>query len=86
MTASIAVTIANFQRILVLSACAVLRAIATPRIPEERILYIVKICLGYVSDDYCIRMLNTAVFINRLVDVLNVHGWDGRADELLLWC
>jgi hypothetical protein len=86
MTASIAVRLANFQQILVLSACAVLRAIATPRIPEERILYIVKICLGDVSDDYCIRMLNTAVFINRLVDVLNAHGWDGRAGELLLWC
>lgn len=86
MTASIAVRLANFQQILVLSACAVLRSIATPKISEERILGIVKICLGDVSDDYCIRMLNTAVFINRLVDVLNAHGWDGRAGELLLWC
>lgn len=86
LTASIAVRLANFQQILVLSACAVLRSIATPRLPEERILGIVKICLGDVSDDYCIRMLNTAVFINRLVDVLNAHGWDGRAGELLLWC
>lgn len=86
VTASIAVRLANFQQILVLSTCAVLRSIAVPKIPEEKMLGVVKICLGDVSDDYCVRMLDTAIFINRLVDVLNAHGWDGRAAELLLWC
>jgi len=86
LTASVAVRLANFQQILVLSTCVVLRSMARPSFPDEKLLDIVKICLGDVSDEYCFRMLDTAVFINRLVDVLNAHGWDGRAAELLLWC
>lgn len=86
LTASVAIRLANFQQILVLSSCAVIRSIARPSVPQERLLDIVKICLGNVSDDYCLRMLDTAVFINRLIDILNAHGWDGRAAELLLWC
>lgn len=86
MTASVAVRLAHFQQILVLSTCAVLRSVAQPSVPEEKLLEIVKICLGDVSDQYCIRMLDTAIFVNRLIDILNAHGWDGRAAELLLWC
>lgn len=86
LTASVAMRLANFQQILVLSTCAVIRSIARPSVPDEPLLDVVKICLGDVSNEYCFRMLDTAIFVNRLIDVLNAHGWDGRAAELLLWC
>lgn len=86
LTASVAIRLAHFQQILVLSSCAAIRSIASTSVPHEELLEIVKICIGEVSDAYCDRMLDTAVFINRLIDVLNAHGWEGRAAELLLWC
>lgn len=86
LTASVATRLANFQLLLVLSACAVIRAVAQPSVREDHLLDIVKICLGDVSDDYCRRMLDTAVYVNRLIDLLNAHGWDGRGAELLLLC
>lgn len=86
LTASVGTRLANFQLLLVLSACVVIRSVARPDIPERHILDIVKICLGDISDQYCRRMLETAVYVNRLIDMLNAHGWDGRGAELLLWC
>lgn len=86
LTASVAIRLANFQHLLVLSTCAVIKSVARPSVPEGHILDIVKISLGDVSEQYCRRMLDTAVYVNRLVDLLNAHGWDGRAAELLLWC
>ena len=86
LTASVATRLAYFQAILVLSACVVIRSAARPSVPEEHILDIVKICLGSGSHEYCRRMLKTAVYVNRLIDMLNAHGWDGRAAELLIWC
>ncbi|KAK5163027.1 uncharacterized protein LTR77_010961 [Saxophila tyrrhenica] len=85
LTASVATRLVNFQLVLVLSACAVIRAVAQPTVSEHHILGIVKICLGDISDQYCRRMMDTAVYVNKLIDLLNAHGWDGRGAELLLW-
>lgn len=85
VTAEILVRLSNFQKFLVVSACAVLRNIL-PEVPEKEILNIVRICVGDHSDDYCRRMLRVAVYLNTLIDVLNVNGWDKRAGELVLLC
>lgn len=82
-TASLALILVNFQKFLVLSTCEVLRATGAPR---EHIFRIVKICVGDVSDEYCGRILRTAVYLNELIDVLNTNGWGDHAGELLLIC
>jgi hypothetical protein len=81
--ASVAIMLANYQKFLVLSACAVLYA---TNISETHIFEIVRICTGLVSDDYCKRMLRIAVFLNEMIDSLNAKGWGNRASELLLIC
>ena len=86
LTASVASRLANFQTFLFLCCCVVAQATATPQIPEERILEITKIGLGDMSDDYCRRLLRVAVYVNTLIDILNAHGWDSRAAELILIC
>ena len=77
--------LANFQKFLVLSACSVVRVIL-PNIPDLEILHIVQICVGQHSSEYSDRMLRVAVYLNTLIDILNVNGWDGRAAELVLLC
>ncbi len=74
----------NFQRFLVLSACAVLKA---EGIPRDEIHEVVRICVGKnVSADYCERLLNLSVFLNEMIDTLNMYGWEDRASELFLIC
>ncbi len=83
VTASLAIMHANFQKFVVLSSCAVCCATGTPK---ERVLEIVKICMGNVSDDYCWRILRTAVYLNESIDILNANGWGDHGSELLLIC
>lgn len=84
MAASIAVTLANFQRFLVLSACAVL---LEERVEAAEVLNIAKICIGDdVSDEYCVRLVRSATYMNELIDSLNLRGWGYRSSELLLLC
>lgn len=82
--ASTALALANFQKLLVISACAVLMEGATP---IAKIYEIVRICIGKDStDDHCKRTITTARYLNVLVDTLNIHQWGDRAGELLLLC
>ena len=83
-SASLALMLANFQKFIALSACVVVAA--SQNLAKERIYEIVRICLGNISDDYCLRMLQTTKYINTLIDTLAINGWDGRAAELFLLC
>ena len=84
LTASVALVLVNFQRFLVLSACAVLLKEGF----SSGVVYdIVKICMGNcVSDEYCDRLLSSAKFVNELIDLLYSRGWGFRAGVLLLLC
>lgn len=81
--ASVALVLANFQKFLALSACAVLAATGSP---NSHVFDIVRICIGNVSTEYCTRMLRVVVYLNELLDTLYMHGWGLRASELLLLC
>ena len=83
VSASLMVTLANFQKFLVLSSCAVLHNAGTSK---ETASMIAKVCLGNVSDDHCWNMIKTAVYLNQMIDVLSVNGWYKRASELVLIC
>ena len=75
----------NFQTFVVLSACIV--ALDTGSIPKQDIYQIVRIAVGKNGDEvYCVRKLEAARYLNRLVDALVVKGWQGRAAELVLRC
>jgi hypothetical protein len=83
-TASITLRLANFQQFLLLSACAVLRA---QKGLEPKVLCdIVRILTGSETDRHCRRMMDTAVYINELIDTLSACGWDDRAAVLILLC
>lgn len=82
-TATAAIMLANFQKFLILSTCAVLNQTGSPK---EDVFDIVKICIGPVGDRYCRQTLRTAVYLNQLVDMLSSHGWGERASDLLLIC
>lgn len=73
LNAQIASKVANFQKFLLLSACAVLRE--EQEIPQNTINDILRISLDDVKNRYCMRMLDTAVYLNRLIDCLNSYGW-----------
>lgn len=82
--ASTALALANFQKFLVLSACAVLMEGETS---IARILDIVRICIGENSTDtHCKRTVTAAKYLNVLMDTLNIHKWGHRASELPLLC
>ena len=82
--ASTLVKLAAFQEFLLLSACVVLRDTGTTS--QGTVVDIVKICIGDHSERYCRRILDAVIYINRLVDSLNAHGWGDRAAELILLC
>lgn len=82
--ASTALALANFQKFLVISACAVLMEGETP---IAEVFDIVRLCVGSDSSDaYCKRTITAAKYLNELVDTLNIHEWGHRAGELLLFC
>lgn len=83
-SASTALALANFQKFLVISACAVLMEGDTP---AAKVYEIVRICVGNKStDQYCKRTLASAKCLNQLIDFLDIHDWGQRAAELLLLC
>ena len=73
----------NFQKFLVLCICAVLSRMS---FPKEALINITRICFGDVSDEYAVRLWRTALFLNELIDKLDIEGWGGRATQLLLVC
>lgn len=82
--ASAALALANFQKFLVISACAVL---AEGDAPTAKVYDIVRICVGTKSTDgYCKRTMASAKFLNKLIDTLDMHDWGQRAAELPLLC
>jgi hypothetical protein len=82
--ASTALALANFQKFLVISACAVL---AEGNTPIAKVYEIVRICVGNKStDEYCKRTMTAAKYLNELIDTLDIHDWGQRAAELLLLC
>ena len=84
-SASLELMIARFQQLIVLSACVVLREMRKADLPH--ILRIVRICCGKdITDKHCFRVLSTALFVNRLIDSLDAHGWTMRATMLVLLC
>lgn len=84
ITAAVATALANYQKFLVLSSCAVLVRIGTS---TKEIYDIVRICMGNaVTDDHCKRILRACQFVHELMDTLYMGGWGLRAFELLLVC
>ncbi|KAM0714518.1 hypothetical protein Q7P37_009814 [Cladosporium fusiforme] len=80
--ATTALALANFQKFLVLSACAVL---LESEVSIAKVWNTVRICLGgNLSDDHCKRSVAAARYLNVLIDTLNIHKWGHRASELLL--
>lgn len=82
--ASLAVMLANFQKLLVLSACAVV--LSTEKSLQEDILDTVCILYGGTNKPYARRLVETAVFVNQLIDMLSMHGWGDRAAVLIMLC
>lgn len=83
-SASTALALANFQKFLAISACAVL---AEGETPIAKVYDIVRICIGSkTKDEYCKRTLTLAKYMNQLIDILDIHDWGQRAAELLLLC
>lgn len=84
LTASLAISLANFQKFLVLSSCIVLSKTC---MTQKDVYTAVRIVFGgQTSDRYCMRLLRTVICLNEVVDILNTHGWVNRASELLLIC
>lgn len=81
--ASLALMLANFQKFLLLSSCAVLYH---AEVSKEKIYQVLRICLGDITERYCVHILRTVKYINQLIDALNAHGWKDRASELYLIC
>jgi hypothetical protein len=81
--AIVALTLANFQKLVALSACAVLFEIGGS--PSE-VLDVVRICIGNRGKEYCVRTLRTAVYMNKLIDTLYDQDWGLRGSELYLLC
>lgn len=73
--------LSQFQQIVILSACAVLQR---QGFSEVHVYEIARQALGQVTDDYCRRMIKVAVWINKLIDALDLMGWGHHAIELLL--
>lgn len=84
ISASMATALANYQKFLVLSACAVLVGKGSP---TDDVYQIVRICMGNdVTDVHCQRILRGCKFVHELMDNLYMGGWGLRAYELLLIC
>lgn len=84
ISASMATALANYQKFLVLSACAVLVGRGSP---TKDVYNIVRICMGNnVTDVHCQRILRGCKFLHELMDNLYMGGWGLRAYELLLIC
>ena len=83
LSAKCAMMLVNFQKFLVLCVCAVLSQM---QYPKDVLVDITRVCFGDISGEYAARLWRTAVFLNQLVDGLNIHGWGNRASELLLIC
>ena len=83
-TASVILRLANFQQFLLLSSCAVLRDLKS--MEAETLHEIIRIIIGDRSERYCERMMDTAVYMNRLLDTLSAHEWGHRAAVLILLC
>ena len=81
--ASRALVLANFQKFLVLCACAVLKETG---VPEQDVLDIIRLCIGQATPTHCWRMLKVVVYLNQLIEKLSQNGWGHRAGELLLLC
>lgn len=84
ISASVATALANFQKFLVLSSCAVLLGTGTPL---EDAYKVVRICIGNnATNEHCRRILRGCHFVHELMDNLYMSGWGLRAFELLLIC
>lgn len=81
--ARLGLMLANFQKFLLLSSCAVLFYANEPR---EKIYPIVRICIGEQSSTYCDHIMRTVKYINEIIDGLSAVGWKYRASELVLIC
>ena len=81
--ASRALVLANFQKFLVLCACAVLKETG---VHEQDVLDIIRLCNGQTTAAHCWRMLGVVVYLNKLIEKLSQNGWGHRAGELLLLC
>lgn len=82
-TASLVLSLAGFQKFVALSACVVFNALKMDR---KDIFTIVRTSFGEMTEDHCSRMMNTAKYMNILIDKLATYGFDGRAAELVLYC
>lgn len=82
-TAYLALALANFQKFLLLSACAVLYDCS---FNKERILDVVGICLGKTTHKYCVRGLRAVKYMNQVAYTMDGHGYKNRTSELFLIC
>lgn len=83
--AQVAISFAYFQQFLVLSAGAVL--LRCGKASTAEVYEACKVCIkNEVSEDYCRQILQTARFINELLDCLSSSSFGHHAGELLLIC
>ena len=83
-SAGLTLMLAHFQKFLVLCACKVLLQMEI--VSQKHIYDIVKVCVGRDSEDWCQRILRTVVYLNKLIDFLDVNGWNNCASQLLFIC
>ncbi|KAB8356479.1 hypothetical protein FH972_024062 [Carpinus fangiana] len=88
-TIPVAAMVARFEKFLVLSICAVIDKVCDmSKDQHTRLLGVVKTCLNSHStlEQYPRRMIETAVWMNKLIDELDTRGWSPRASELIfMW-
>lgn len=76
-------TLVEFRTMLLLASCAVLKAHA---IPEELLFAMLQPAYGKAKPDHYRRMMRVAVWLTRLVDMLELLEVEELATELLLLC
>lgn len=82
-TASVALTLVNFQKFLLLSACFVLHEVDD----SADAFAIVRLCIGSnATVKRCLDILKSCRYANELLDILYMKGWGLRGCELFLLC
>jgi hypothetical protein len=80
-------SIAELRKLVLLSACVVLREKC--QYSYESLKPILSLCLDdteQVTDDVVMRTLRAVRFLNEMIETMAMHGWFGRAAEMLLFC
>ena len=78
-----AVMLVRFQTFLLVCLCVVLKELEQPR---EEIYQIMRISVVDGTDRYLDNIMRAVIWMNEVVDDLDINGWNDRATYLLLIC